>query len=112
MSRKTIALISGDPVLEEICAKLDGTKKRIEQQIKFLQKQADDLVAACQKEDETEWARMVAHLQAKNALGEYNKDKAHLVFDLQENSIVLCNHSDGDGHPLAGLFELLGRRRE
>lgn len=112
MSRKTIALISGDPVLEEICTKLDGTRKRVEQQIAFLQKQADNLAATAKKEDEVEWDRMVAHLQSKNALGEYNRDKAHLTFSIEGNSIELCTHDGEEGHPLSGLLELLGKRRD
>ena len=114
MGRKVIALIDSDPVLKEICTKLENNREQMDQKIKFLQKQADNFAEEMRKDDEVQFDLLVAKLKEKGIITEYNKDKAHLSIDFEANAINLCDHSDGNhGHPLMGLFEILnGRRRE
>lgn len=93
MARKVIALIDLDPVLKEYCEKIEETQKHLVQQMSFLKKQAQDYHEKFGKEVKPYWRQIEDHLAAKGLVKDYNPDKQHISFSIEENSVILedCN---------------------
>lgn len=106
-TRKVLAIIKQDPILQDACDRMDQRHKDLKTQLDFIKKQLENAIAAAKKADEPDYGLIEARLKETGALTSYNKDTHHLCIRHEEGSIDL--HANESDHPLAGLFDFLGR---
>lgn len=97
--KKALALIAGDKKLEEFQSHLIDCGKRLDQEIGFLKKQADNMRERHGREAREAWIEIEAYLRGKGLIPkEYEPKKKghHIGFDHEAGVIYCCmdEHKD------------------
>lgn len=108
-SRKVLAVIAQDPILQSACDRIRERKIQTKQKLTFIQKQIENAIKEADLADEPDEGLIEARLREIGCLKQYNKETHHICIRHEEGSIDL--HENESDHPLAGLFEILGKGR-
>lgn len=100
---RVLALISQDPILKEVCGRINERRDQLEQQLEFIRKQQENAINSMRTANEPDWEILTARLKDTGALETYNKDTHHLSFSVETNAIELVSNKR-HRHPLEALF--------
>ena len=115
---KVLALIDNDPRLAEICRSADERLRTQHTHLKLLQKQMKAAKEKLYEENKVGLEEIRHYLQSKGIITEWKPTQMHLTYDLQENSVSVCDHGPGgtvddgpgDGIPIHSIIaQLFGR---
>jgi len=91
---KVVALISKDETLMKICGRIDGRRAQLQEKLKFVQKQAQDLIDTNRKQSENDFQELADYLVGTGVIEKYDRDKQNIQFSLETDAIHVFNKSD------------------
>jgi hypothetical protein len=107
--RKTVAIVSQDQDLGHMVKALDEIDEHYDQKKSFLIKQAEALKEERKARSEPIMNGIRNHLRDKGRLPkDFDESKHHLHIDSEEDSVLVCDGEDHNGHPFFRMLAGMG----